>query len=390
MSMSTGTHEKRPSALQVFCDEPFRVFFPLGILWGVIGVSHWLWYYAGMTETYSCNYHALVQIQGFEAAFAVGFVMTALPRFMDVPGARPWELLLGAGLLVWSAFELHLENWILSELGFLALILHVCTFALRRFLKRRDDPPIEFIFVTFGLLHAIAGGLLILHPLPGFAKLGQRTVQQGMLLSFIMGIGPYLGPRLLAPSRPRVQESSAHRLALYTFAGLALMLSFWVESGPSEQLGKLLRALVVSAHLLWTIPIFRPPANPLWHLRFLWLSFWCVICGLWLAGFFPDYEIAALHVTFIGGFTLLTLTIATRVVVAHCGFDRLWEKNLKSVLTFGCFFLAALLARVASDLFVERYFGLLHNAAGLWLIGVIAWAIVFLPKMTPRHLSEDE
>ena len=53
------------------------------------------------------------------------------------------------------------------------------------------------MFVLFGFLHALAGGLLILHPMEGFVKLGQRTVEQGMPLAFIMGIGSYLGPRLL-------------------------------------------------------------------------------------------------------------------------------------------------------------------------------------------------
>ena len=75
--------------------EPFRIFFPLGILCGLVGVSHWLWYYAGLTETYSCQYHGLFQIQGFETGFAAGFLMTALPRFLEVPGARPWEVFLG-------------------------------------------------------------------------------------------------------------------------------------------------------------------------------------------------------------------------------------------------------------------------------------------------------
>ena len=55
-----------------WASEPFRVFFPLGVGFGLIGVSHWLWYHAGLIETYSCHYHGLVQIQCFEASFVVG------------------------------------------------------------------------------------------------------------------------------------------------------------------------------------------------------------------------------------------------------------------------------------------------------------------------------
>ena len=60
--------------------EPFRVLFPLGPVTGFIGVAHWGWYYSGLIEKFSCNYHSLMMIQSFEAAFAAGFIMTAVPQ----------------------------------------------------------------------------------------------------------------------------------------------------------------------------------------------------------------------------------------------------------------------------------------------------------------------
>ena len=316
--------------------------------------------------------------------------MTALPRFLEVPGARPWELLLGAGLLLWGASELYLENWAVAEVGFLALVLHLLIFAARRFPKRRDTPPPDFIFVPFGLLHALMGGLLILYPLPGFVKLGHRMVEQGMLLAFIMGIGPYLGTRLLTGTLPAIQPPTLGRIVLNVSTGLALLLSFWIEAGYSEPLGKLLRAFTVSTHLIRTVPILRRTTRPLWHLRFLWLSFWCLLGGLWLAGLFPDYEILSLHMTFIGGFSLLTLTVATHVIAAHCGFESLWEKDTRTVLTLGISFLAALIARMISDFAADYYFGMLHIAAGIWLIGALVWGLVFIPKVAPWHISEED
>ncbi|MDP6775970.1 MAG: NnrS family protein [Candidatus Latescibacteria bacterium] len=390
--MSTPASNATPRALDILCDEPFRIFFPLGLLCSLIGVSHWLWYYSGLIETFSCTYHGLLQMQGFQTAFAVGFLMTALPRFMEVPGARPWELALGVGLFICSFLGLYLEDWVLAEVGFLALILHITIFALRRFRRRRDTPPVAFLFIPFGLLHAFVGGLLILWRLQGFVKLGHRLVEQGMVLCFVMGIGAYLGPRLMGLVRPDTEAPGSSRLkaALFILAGISVFASFWIETALSEPSGRLLRALVVGAILLTTVRIFRLPRRPLWHLRGLWLSFWCVILGQLLSGVFPDYEVAALHVTFIGGLALLTLTIATRVTVSHCGFEPLWERNSTTLILLVACSVAALLARLSAALYPDHYFGWLHIGAGIWLVGAIPWGAVFLPKLSPRHVSDDD
>ena len=386
------TDEPRPTALQVFCDEPYRVLFPLGLLCGLIGVSHWVWYHAGLIETYSGLFHGLLQIQGFQAAFAVGFLMTALPRFMEVPGARPWELALAFGLLVWTAVEHVLDDRVLAQVAFLGLMAHLSVFALRRFRRREDTPPPEFVFIVIGILHGLAGGLLMLWPLAEYVKLGPRMLEQGMVLAFIMAIGPFLGARLmgLKPAARGFPRNAGNRIALYVLAGVLLMLSFWIESGHSAPAGRLLRALVVGVHLLRTVPVYRLPDRSLWHLRFLWLSFWCVIAGLLLSGIFPEYELASMHITFIGGFGLMTLMIASRVIAAHCGFESLWDSNARVFRVVGITFVAALVTRVAADLYPDHYFGFLHIGAGFWLVGALAWGLIFIPKLAPSKVSEDD
>ena len=59
--------------------EPFRLFFPLGVALAWIGIGHWIAYWGGWIGSYSCLAHGLVQIQGFLFAFALGFLLTALP-----------------------------------------------------------------------------------------------------------------------------------------------------------------------------------------------------------------------------------------------------------------------------------------------------------------------
>src|SRR5262245_231207 len=60
--------------------EPFRIFFPLGTVLAWIGIGHWIVYTVGWASEYSCLAHGLVQVQGFLLAFAVGFLLTAVPR----------------------------------------------------------------------------------------------------------------------------------------------------------------------------------------------------------------------------------------------------------------------------------------------------------------------
>ena len=374
------------------CDEPYRLLFPVGLLLGLLAVSHWLWYYLGLTDVYSGLFHGLLQIQGFQTAFAAGFLMTAYPRFLEAPGVRPWELVAAVGLCLWVAVELWLEDWVLAQAAFIALMLFLSVFFLRRYRARQDTPPAEFVFIAAGILHGLVGAALILWPLTDFVKLGHRIVEQGMTLAFILAIGPYLGARLMGLGSKSDEEEEVGRgeVALCALVGAVLMLSFWIETGYSAQVGRLLRAVVVGVQLLRTVPVYRWPTRPLWHLRFLWLSFWCVILGLLASGIFPVYEVAALHVTFIGGFGLLTLVIASRVIAAHCGFEPLWASNAWVFRVLGLAFVTALATRVAADLYPDYYFGLLHIGAGLWLAGAIAWGIVFVPKLSPRNVDSDD
>ena len=44
--------------------DPYRLFFPLGILLGIAGVAVWPAYHFGWTEGYSGRAHAFVQAEG--------------------------------------------------------------------------------------------------------------------------------------------------------------------------------------------------------------------------------------------------------------------------------------------------------------------------------------
>ena len=45
--------------------DPYRLFFPLGVLLGWAGVGQWLWFSLGGGGPFRVVFHSMVQVQGF-------------------------------------------------------------------------------------------------------------------------------------------------------------------------------------------------------------------------------------------------------------------------------------------------------------------------------------
>src|SRR5213596_396275 len=83
----------RPSFFALCCGEPFRIFFPLGVLVGISGVSLWPLFFGGMHHSfYPGVMHARLMIEGFMGAFIFGFLGTAFPRLTGTPHLSRKEL----------------------------------------------------------------------------------------------------------------------------------------------------------------------------------------------------------------------------------------------------------------------------------------------------------
>ena len=68
MTLPAGTEHAPPASsagISPWRSEPFRIFFPLGVLLAWIGVGSWLLYATAVVTTYSCRFHGLVQMQAF-------------------------------------------------------------------------------------------------------------------------------------------------------------------------------------------------------------------------------------------------------------------------------------------------------------------------------------
>ena len=95
----------RSKAIDLICNEPYRLFFPLGVLIGMLGTSHWLLYALGWTQSYSGFFHASI----------------------------------------FHVFQLR----ILAELCYMGWFAALMVFAARRFKGRSKNvtPPVDFVWL---------------------------------------------------------------------------------------------------------------------------------------------------------------------------------------------------------------------------------------------------
>jgi len=386
--------------------EPYRIFFPLGIAIGVAGVAIWPLYYFAITSGYSGRAHAFIQIEGFIYSFVAGFLLTAIPRFTgtEAPGRRV-QLVLAALILTGAvAFDLVSER--VGHLAFLAAHAIVVTVAARRFVHRRNPPPETFSLVGVGLL---AGGIAAVLNAgiawqvfdPAFEVLGKRLLTEGMVLLLALGVGGFLGPRLTGfaelpnfqqigpPSRADVVPRIArNRSPAFAVVGLGILASVIAEYGFAWRGMAMLRAVLASAVIVHTIRPWRLPVTRTTLAWCVWTAMLLLTVGLWASALAPSYRVDALHIVFLGGFTLLILAVGMRVTLSHGGHSLAAEKR-SWVLRFGAAtVLVAMLARLGAPFAPQTYFAHLAIAALLWIAGLCAWGsylIRLLARPQPRR-----
>lgn len=373
--------------------EPFRLFFPVGVLLGWIGVGHWLLYGLGLAETYSCFRHGLLQTQAFLMAFALGFLWTALPRRTAAPVASPREIALALAALLLTGGALLSDAFVTAELGYLALFAMLLAFAARRFLSgaARRRPPAAFVLLPLAAVLGVSGALLILARLvleepPWTIALGALFIEQGVFLCLVMGIGALVMPLMGGTPPPPDLGSSPRetRVALgFLVLGLTVAASLVAETAGFVRSAPIVRGAAVAIALGWGGGAFRLPGKPGFHRKLVWVAAWLAPAGLVACGLLPDYRVPALHVLFIGGFSLMAFGVATHVSLSHLDLNEAALGRPRPVVVLAVAIALALLARLAADS-SQTYFEHLASAALCWMVGSAVWLAWLAPRLLRR------
>jgi uncharacterized protein involved in response to NO len=374
-------------------EEPFRIFFPTGLLLGTVGVSLWVLYYSGVAIPYPNVTHARLMIEGFMASFIFGFLGTAGPRLTSAPAFSFTELttiftldLLAAGTHLGGA---HRTGDILFVLCLLIFLRSLA----RRFQRRKDSPPPNFVLVVLGLGSGVVGAALVAGT---EGALYSRTYQFGsallnecFVLLPILGVAPFFIGKLLDLPESTLPESRAfppewkREAGFAALIGMLVIASFLLEVLSWPRSGGWMRVLALALYVGRRFP-FRGRSFLANNLR---AGIVLILVGLVGIAAWPIYRVAALHIVFISGFNLVVFAVATRVVFGHSGNLEPLAKRLWFLVTTGALLHLAMISRVSADLAPTVRVAHLVSAAICWLLGSLVWTLKVIPKVA---ISEPE
>ena len=107
----------------IYFAEPFRIFFPLGLFLGVVGVLLWPLFVWHAIEFYPAQAHVRLMIEGLMGSFILGFLGTAGPRLLDASPLIAAETCALFILQMVSAFLHLVQRQTAGDILFLIVLL---------------------------------------------------------------------------------------------------------------------------------------------------------------------------------------------------------------------------------------------------------------------------
>jgi uncharacterized protein involved in response to NO len=101
--------------------------------------------------------------------------------------------------------------------------------------------------------------------------------------------------------------------------------------------------------------------------------------GMLCQALFPHYGKSMEHIVLVGGFGLLTMTVATRVVFGHSGQSHRFKSNILPLLIAMFLVVLSLATRISADTFPHVMVSHQIYAALIWIVAVLVWALKILP-----------
>jgi hypothetical protein len=217
--------------------------------------------------------------------------------------------------------------------------------------------------------------------------MGGMWLNEAFVYLLVLGVGGFLLPRFLQITGvpPLDEERKASpawlRRALFAFAiGAAFLASYWFQVGRGEVKGAILtRAAATLLYLVFMIPVHRGRGWSRAVPQAAVVSLLALVCGVLFPWWAEGQRIAGLHIVFLAGFSVITFTVATRVVLGHSGNEQLFHSALPSLRITTALLVIGAVLRAWGDFSVERS-AMLNGASYLWMIAAVVWGCAILPK----------
>ncbi|MCP4911688.1 MAG: NnrS family protein [Oligoflexia bacterium] len=374
--------------IEKYCKDPFKLFFPVALLCLLYGAMLWVFHSLLDIGEFPLERHANIFFGGYLFFSIMGFLLTAIPQFTKSQPLSKNELFLSVLTMILILCNYFLEsNYFWHSLSFGLTLLGI--FIISRIKYRKENPPYAFIFVLLGIIIGLTGTILI--GLNINEALGKTLFFDGMVNSFIIGIGTRLIPGILGFKDIVKQQRAVYENANsflksipshFFFLIIIFLLSLLYEY-KEVRIGYILRASVFTFIAIKYWSIHKSVPSKKWHGRMIKLSTIMLLVASWLLYFFPDHILSIKHLIYIGTYVLLTLLISSRVILAHAGLGLCHEEKKNPFLIVSGIILFAAVTRATAHLIPDSYTnhlgyaGFLISFATIWyLINPISWLLL--------------
>ncbi len=389
-------HRSNPARIE----EPFRLFFPVGMAVGLAGVLLWPLFYAGWLTHYPGIVHTRLMIQGFAGLFIFGFLMTAGPRLLGVPSFTRLQVLRILAIASLACLAQLFNRNVVGDLLFAAAIGTILIDTKSAFAQRQDTPPPGFPLAALGLFCGGLGSLALaasasVLPNATLFKLGNILLFQGFTLLPIIGVGAFFFPKLLAsrnqhdfPEMRMPNREWKRRFAKSLWVALFFGLSIVLELTDWTRSAYTLRLAAFALYLLSEIPFREFNAQRAKHGLHLIIALSTIAIGLAGVALFPGQRIAWLHAYFLTGLTSVIFLVSLRVVFGHSERPDLIRKSIKASAWVTLSLIVAAIIRILADYSPNLRTNHYLIAAIVWLTCGLAW-MIFVAPITYRHHAEN-
>lgn len=379
--------------IQQVTTEPYRIFFIMALIAGVIGVSLWPLFYTGHLSFYPSFAHARLMIEGFVGGFAIGFIGTALPKMLGTAALRVWQVALLFTLYL-ALCTLHATGHVhAGDAVFATMVAIQLSCMATRIRSAKLLPPPTMLLTAIGLLCGLLGALwwAFFTPFASFTvnQFFQKLLYQAFILLPILGVGTFVFPMILNTKarsaiipRTTMNRQWRNKALEATAVGLLIITTYGIEVQGHSVAMSWTRFIICAAWLSvecsWLTSIFISRGIMPLAIR---LGIVCLLSAFIAAALVQSQRIAMDHILYISGFGLITMTVATRVIFGHSGQGEQFQKWVKSFCVCVALLLLGMATRVSADFLPDHRSSHHIYAAICWIVVSIIWGIAILPSV---------
>lgn len=343
-----------------------------------VGLLLWLGFYAGFVKIYPVRPHANIMFFAFLFSFIMGFLMTAVPKMTQSTLASKFEIFLALILCGTQIFFSLVSEPLFSVYIFALQLIFILYFILQRILKEKKVPFVGFIFFPFAFSLAFFGIFWTLFFSPENFKYFYILSGEAFVLNLICGVGARLVPvicRTPTALNPDQIAKDSKYLEFFIYA-LLLNITYLMEFYNYTQLAYSLRIAFLILFSIFKFNILQKPLQRTIVGIGLQVSALSLILGYLLVVLNQVSALAGMHIVYIGGFSLLTLMVASRVSIAHSRRSLNLEINSKPLLATVALFVLAAILRYCINIYSP--IPLFLFAAFAFLIALWNWTFFIL------------